>query len=121
MGRKRTDQPPPKARPYSDPPRAPLTLGELRKNSCWFWAYCRRSGCTAKAPIAIAPFIIRWGAKASSDLIRQSLRCERCGSKGCTLRHPSFMGSDVGFQSFPRRKALAVSPEVEASPGSENS
>jgi hypothetical protein len=81
MGRKRTEQPLPKSRPYSDPPRAPLTLAELRKNCCWVWAYCGKSGCGGSAPIAIAPFIIRWGPDASSDLIRRSLRCARYGGK----------------------------------------
>jgi hypothetical protein len=37
----RTSQPPPKARPYRDPPRLPLALAELRKGSYWIWAYCR--------------------------------------------------------------------------------
>ena len=39
MGRNRTEQPPPKSQPYSDPPRPPLTPAELRKGSCWVWAY----------------------------------------------------------------------------------
>ena len=102
MGRMRTKQPPPKSRPYSDPPRPALTLAELRKNSCWVWAYCLKSGCPGHAPIAIAPFIIRWGPNASSDLIRGSFRCAKCGAKGSTLRHPSYLGADVGFASFPK-------------------
>jgi hypothetical protein len=104
MGRKRTEQPPPKSRPYTDPPRAPLTLAEIRKNSCWVWAYCRKSGRIGQAPIAIAPFIIRWGATASSDLLRRSLRCSTCGGKGCTLRHPSWMGMDIGVETFPSKR-----------------
>jgi hypothetical protein len=32
---RRTGQPPPKARPYRDPPQPPLTLAQLRKRTCW--------------------------------------------------------------------------------------
>jgi hypothetical protein len=32
--------------------------------------------------MAFAPLIIRWGPDASSDLLRQSARCSRCGPAG---------------------------------------
>jgi hypothetical protein len=54
-----------------------------------------------KAPVAIAPFVIRWGADAPGDVMRQRLRCAICGHRGAALRHPSWMGSDIGEQPFP--------------------
>jgi hypothetical protein len=42
------------------------TLGQIRRQTCWPWLYCR--ACGRGAPVALAPFIIRWGAHASSDI-----------------------------------------------------
>jgi hypothetical protein len=100
MSRRSTKQPPPKSRPYRDPPRPPLTLGELRKGSCWLWAYCRGRECHRSVPLALAPFIIRWGASASSDRLRRSFRCSACGGKGAMLMMPSHVGG-VGLAPFP--------------------
>ena len=57
--------------------------------------------------MALAPLIIRWGADASSDVLRRSARCSRCGRKGATLQHPSCAGRETGFQPFPVHR-LAV-------------
>jgi len=51
--------------------------------------------------LALVPLMIRWGQDASSDMLRQSARCTICGRKGTKLQHPSWGGSDVGFQPFP--------------------
>ena len=65
-----------------DPGPVP-TIGEsLCTDAKWWWAYCERIGCGHVAPIALAPFAIRWGMDASTDLIRQRLRCTKCGRKG---------------------------------------
>lgn len=81
------------------------TLGELqRENPKWFWACCNSLGCTHKEPIALAPFVIRWGPEASSDLIRESLRCTVCGHKGVTLIAPSWVDMDLGYQPFPAER-----------------
>jgi hypothetical protein len=58
------------------------TLAELRSSSPWVWVYCRQNDCTHKAPMAFVPLIIRWGPDASSDRLRQSARCTRCGGRG---------------------------------------
>jgi hypothetical protein len=62
--------------------------------------------------MAIAPLIIRWGPEASSDVLR---RCARCGSRGATLQHPSYvkLGRWVstvsnGVLSFTRAEARRV-------------
>jgi hypothetical protein len=39
------------------------TLGQLRRNTPWLWVYCTagiRQNCFHKAPMALAPLIIRW-------------------------------------------------------------
>jgi hypothetical protein len=51
--------------------------------------------------MAIAPFVIRWGPDASSDMLRRSARCQKCGHKGATLSHPSWIENGVGWLPFP--------------------
>jgi len=82
--------------PYrSDTPRP--TLAEIRRAAPWLWLWCRNFHCRHKGPIALAPLIIRWGGDASSDLLRQSVRCKLCGSKGADLQHPSVRSSDIAL------------------------
>ena len=76
------------------------TLAELRDSSPWIWVHCRQTDCTHYA-MAFLPLIIRCGANASSDRLRQAARCTRCGGKGATLIHPSYVDRVVGFQPFP--------------------
>jgi hypothetical protein len=45
--------------------------------------------------------VIRWGPGASSDLLRRSARCTKCGRKGAVLQHPSWAGMHIGFEPFP--------------------
>jgi hypothetical protein len=68
------------------------TIGEfLGTDAKWCWAYCERIGCGHSAPIALAPFAIRWGMGASTDLIRERLRCSKCGRKGgVAIKRPSW-------------------------------
>ena len=77
------------------------TLEGLQREAPWFWVYCNRLGCNHSAPMAVAPLVIRWGPDASSNNLRQSARCTRCGRKGATLRHPSFINLEVGIALFP--------------------
>jgi len=75
------------------------TLAELQRSHCWTWVYCEK--CLHHAPMALVPLIIRWGAETSSDRLRQSARCTKCGHKGATLQHPGWAGTHIGFQPFP--------------------
>jgi hypothetical protein len=75
------------------------TLGDLQRSHCWTWVYCEK--CLHHAPMALVPLIIRWGAEASSDRLRQCARCTKCGNKGATLQHPGWAGTHIGFQPFP--------------------
>jgi len=42
------------------------TLGIIRRSTPWVWLYCNE--CTHRAPAALAPFLIRWGARRDSNL-----------------------------------------------------
>jgi hypothetical protein len=79
----------------------PPTLEQLRQASCWWWVHCLNVRCLHKTPTAIMPYIIRWGAEASSDRLRASARCSRCGARGATLQHPSWGGREIGWTPFP--------------------
>jgi hypothetical protein len=86
-------------RSRDDTPRA--TLGDLRRHACWLWLNCANPVCLHRAPMALTPLIIRWGAEASSDMLRRSARCAHCGRKGVSLTIPSWVGLDTGFAPFP--------------------
>jgi len=64
----------------------PLLSTDLK----WMFGYCERISCGHSMPIALAPFAIRWGMDASTDLIRERLRCSKCGAKGVALKRPSW-------------------------------
>jgi hypothetical protein len=70
------------------------TLGALRKNTTWMWVWCGSANCDHHV-------IIRWGADASSDVLRQRTVCTACGHRGVTLQHPGWVDNDVGYQPFP--------------------
>jgi hypothetical protein len=65
------------------------TLAQLQRHAPhWCWIYCNNPQCPRSSrptPIALAPYVIRWGAGASSDVLRRSARCANCGEKGATL------------------------------------
>jgi hypothetical protein len=44
------------------------------------------------APFACAVAVIRWGADASSDVLRECARCTVCGHRGATFQHPGWSG-----------------------------
>jgi hypothetical protein len=97
------DDPPPAHRRREPAPPVP-TIGKLLREGMgnWVWAYCSNPGCGHRVPIALAPFAIRWGMDASSDMIRERLRCARCGRRGVTLIAPSWGNEVTGWQPFPR-------------------
>ena len=72
------------------------TLEQLRRGT---WVV--REKCLHRTPIAFVPLIIRWGPDASSDMLRRSARCTKCGRKGAVLQHPGWVGIDLGWEPFP--------------------
>ena len=55
------------------------------------------SPCLHRAPVALAPLVIRWGPDASGDMLRRCARCQRCGHRGATLQHPGRIENGVGW------------------------
>ena len=102
MARRRSDphDDPPKRKPRDESGPVP-TLADLRRTHCWWWLYCVQMDCSHSAPVALVPLIIRWGGETTSDRLRRCARCKKCGGRGATLSHPSYVDSVVGFQPFP--------------------
>jgi hypothetical protein len=94
-----------KRRPRVTEPGPIPAIGEMLSGETkWLWAHCERLGCGHYAPVALAPFAIRWGFDASTDLLRQRLRCSRCGKKGeVALTRPSWSDKQIGWQPWPAR------------------
>jgi len=84
----------------SSPPTFGLapTLGALLHQPYWLWLHC---SCGHRVPVAIVPFVIRWGADASSDVLRKHARCPVCGRRGASLQHPSWRDAETGWEAFP--------------------
>jgi hypothetical protein len=84
---------------YKSKPGTRATLGDLQRSTPWIWLWCER--CQNHSPLVCAVPVIRWGAGASSDVLRERARCTACGRKGATLQHPSWTGEHIGFEPFP--------------------
>ena len=67
-----------------DPHAPPVpTIGQLGSGSVeWFWLWCAGRDCQHHAPLRLAYAIARWGADASSNVIR------RKAAKSATDGHP---------------------------------
>lgn len=93
-------------RTYRAEPGPVPTIGCLLATDCkWMWAYCYPDGgngipCGHRAPMALAPFAIRWGLDSSSDVIRERLRCTKCGKFGATIQHPGHAGYGGAWHSL---------------------
>jgi hypothetical protein len=48
--------------------------------------------------------LIRWGTDASSDRLRASACCSRCGRKGAVIQRPSWCVRSGDWQAFPVRR-----------------
>jgi hypothetical protein len=82
-------------------PKLPVsTLADLRGVTRWLWVICAR--CLRRTPTALAPWIIRWGAGASSDMLRRSARCTECGRKGATIRILGWGALQAPVRGWPR-------------------
>jgi hypothetical protein len=92
-------------RPRQFEPGPVPTIGEfLSGETKWFWAHCQRINCAHYAPVALAPFAIRWGLHASTDLLRERLKCSKCGKKGeVALTRPSWNGTQQGWAGWPAK------------------
>lgn len=75
------------------------TLGELRRSTCWVWLDC--NSCHHRKPVALVPIMIRLGADVSSEVLRRSAKCSRCGHVGASTYLPSYVSTVTGFEPFP--------------------
>jgi hypothetical protein len=76
------------------------TLAQMKDHANWVWANCGL-GCGHHSAIPLDPVISRWGAGASADRLRASLRCTKCGKLGATLSAPSWVCATHGWQRLP--------------------
>jgi hypothetical protein len=81
------------------------TLGDLAAQTSWLWVYCEARDCHHRAPLKLCDAIARFGAEASSDVLRQRARCTKCALNGATLRLPSWVDSTAGHAPFPESKS----------------
>ena len=82
------------------------TLRDAHRSHPWVWVYCGNSKCSHHAPMAYAPLMIRWGMDESIETLRRCARCTVCGHKGAETKHPSWCGTNMGFQPFPDVQSL---------------
>lgn len=105
-------------RPIKSAPGPIPTLGQLvASEPRWLWLRCTNyTACHHQPAIPLVPLIIRWGADASSDVLRGCALCSRCGNKGAETYHPSvdvgLHGCGLTWQLFPtERRALICWPD----------
>jgi hypothetical protein len=77
-----------------------MVLGLLRR--LWLPESCADADCAADHPL---------GPDASSDMLRRSARCSKCGAKGATLTLPSWVSTNsrlrpVSGQTNPAARAM---------------
>jgi hypothetical protein len=80
--------------------KAAIDVGPASQSNVLGMGLFQGRECYRGVPLALAPFVIRWGETASSDLLRRSFRCTICGGKGATLMLPSHVGG-IGIAPFP--------------------
>ena len=68
------------------------TLGQMQRSTPWIRLACDGLNCAHSKPVAVAPFVIRWGADTSSNVLRRRARCTACGHLGCATMHPGVTG-----------------------------
>jgi hypothetical protein len=60
-----------------------------------------RRGRGPSASIVCIARAVEWGADVSSDMLRRSARCTKCG-KGATLQIPGWGGLQMPVREWPR-------------------
>jgi hypothetical protein len=102
----------------SRPPGPLPTIGELQRDAPhWCWIYCGNAFCARiyrPTAITLAPYVIRWGAEASSNMLRRCARCTVCGHKGATLSHQGDDPEHDNYAAFPAEHALRLSATIVA-------
>jgi hypothetical protein len=85
------------------PPRP--TLRQISEAPGWFRVYCEKIGCGHHSALPMAPFVIRWGPETPSDVLRRSLKCTKCGTKGASIKRPGYTDNSGLPEPFPVDKS----------------
>jgi hypothetical protein len=94
-------------RKYRATPGPIPTLGELVASGCdWLWLECNRRSCSHRMAVRLAPFIAKYGAGVSSNLLRRNTVCTSCGHKGASTFTPRWIDLQQGIERFPAERAL---------------
>ena len=91
-------------RPKSIPGPVP-TLAELAATTPWITIFCATRDCHHRAAMRVSDVIARFGAEASSNVLRHCCRCTECGQRGASIRLPSWVNSQVGASPFPGERS----------------
>jgi hypothetical protein len=88
------------------PEGPPPTLAQLHSLAHWVWLCCegkKADGrqCWHQGRVLLVLPEILYGVGASSDRLRLKARCRACGSRGASLRIPSWVDPDTGVEPFP--------------------
>jgi len=76
------------------------TLHALNRDAPhWLWLHC--PACKRNVATPLAPFVIRWGLDASSDVLRHNARCIVCGRRGALLTAVSHSCAELFYDPFP--------------------
>jgi hypothetical protein len=84
------------------------------------WVHCEARDCHHRSPLKLAEPIARYGEDMTSDVLRLKTRCSNCGTRGATLRLPSWVDSTTGHAPFPdwsSKARLVSSPASSAETG----
>jgi hypothetical protein len=86
------------------------TLAEMQNAvPRWWWVHCSGYLCGHKAPVPLAPLVIRWGGDATVEYAKSCFRCSVCGTKGAHTTHPSWQDMVIGWSAFPADETTVFS------------
>ncbi|GMV63581.1 MAG: hypothetical protein AMXMBFR74_27490 [Parvibaculum sp.] len=71
------------------PPHA--TLIQISNAPGWFRVYCEKIGCGHRSAVPIAPLYHPGGPETPGDVLRRSLKCTKCGTKGASIKRPGYL------------------------------
>lgn len=78
------------------------TIVDLLRDAGWVILNCGNEfGCGRRIATQFPTFIAKYGADASSDIVRVTAKCSVCGHQGATTTAPSWAGQDKGWAAFP--------------------
>lgn len=96
-------------------PDATTTLRSVLKDGGWVILNCDNPACGRRVASRLPKFIERFGANASTNVVRANAVCTVCGTKGCTMTTPSWAGRDKGWAEFPGEGEEVTASSLTAS------